>query len=160
MIDATRVVPMILSAAILSGCMCLMPMEHMDKEKKDGMKGMGMGEMQGNHHMMGQSAGKESGDISIIFSTVPERPRRGENVLRVKLTDGKTGHSVENAQVVFRFTMMMPGMVVQEAKAMRTQDGVYESRADLSMAGQWDVIVEVTPPAKAILSERFTVIVS
>ena len=150
------------SSATLSGCMGMMPMGNMmdmDMGKKHDMGCMEMGEKRMSHQMMGQTAHKPRGDISVVFSTVPENPRVGENLLRAKLTEGLSGNSIENAEVVFRFIMMMPGMIVQEAKAMRTLEGFYEARADLSMAGQWDLVVEIKQPGQPPRRETFTVIV-
>lgn len=147
------------SSAFLSGCMGMMSMGNMmdmDMGKKHDMGCMEMGERRMGHQMMGGMTQKP-GDIAVTFSTVPEKPRIGENILRVRLTEGTPGNAIEKAEVVFRFTMMMPGILVQEAKAMRTQEGFYEARAELSMAGQWDIVVEITQPGQPPRRETFTI---
>ena len=143
----------------LSGCTCMMPMGNMDMPKKDDMEKRGMEESGSPHRMAGMTAPQQAGDLSLSFSTVPDKPRVGENLFRLKLTDGKSGTPIANAEVVFRFTMMMPGMIVQGEKAMLTREGVYEAKADLNMAGQWDIVVEIKQPSQPARRETFTVFV-
>jgi Cu(I)/Ag(I) efflux system membrane fusion protein len=151
--------PVVVSMVSLSGCMCMMPMGNMDMGRKDDTGKNGMEERRMPHRMGGMTAPKEASDISMTFNTIPDRPRVGENLLRLKLADGKSGTPIPNAEVVFRFTMMMPGMIVREEKATLTQEGVYQAKADLNMAGQWDIVVEIKRPSQPARREMFTVFV-
>jgi membrane fusion protein, copper/silver efflux system len=117
--------------------------------------------MEGMKNMPGMSAQakavsetrKVSGYL-LTFSTVPEIPKAGENILRLKLTD-QSGQSVTNAQVVFAYTMPMPGMMESKAKATHTKDGIYEAKALLGMGGTWVVTANVTLPDLPPISEKF-----
>ncbi|MGH7233453.1 MAG: FixH family protein [Nitrospiraceae bacterium] len=143
----------------LSGCMCMMPMGNMDMGRKDDMGKHGMEESRMPHAMAGMADPKQGGDISLTFTTIPDTPRVGKNLLRLKLADAKSGTPIPNAEVVFRFTMMMPGMIVREEKATLIKEGIYEAKADLKMAGQWDIAVEITQPGQPVRREMFTVLV-
>jgi Cu(I)/Ag(I) efflux system membrane fusion protein len=148
------------------------------EKKMEGMEGMGKGGvsappgregekegMEGMKDMPGMSAPakavsetrKASGYL-LTLSTVPEIPKAGENILRLKLTD-QSGKSVTNAQVVFAYTMPMPGMMESKAKATHTKDGVYEAKALLGMGGTWAITANVTLPNLPPISEKFQITV-
>jgi len=96
--------------------------------------------------------------FSLTLSTVPDKPKAGENVLRLKLAD-QAGKPVTNAQVVFVYTMPMPGMMESKAKATHTKDGIYEAKALLGMGGTWVVTANVTLPNLPPISEKFQIAV-
>ena len=78
-------------------------------------------------------------------------------MLRLKLAD-QAGKPVTNAQVVFAYTMPMPGMM--ETKVSATyKDGVYEGKAMLGMGGTWVVTANVTLPNLPPISEKFQITV-
>src|SRR6058998_2271957 len=97
--------------------------------------------------------------FSLTLSTVPDNPKAGENMLRLKLAD-QAGKPVTNAQVVFAYTMAMPGMMESKAKATHTKDGVYEAKALLGMGGTWVVTANVTLPNLLPISEKFQLAVA
>jgi Cu(I)/Ag(I) efflux system membrane fusion protein len=101
---------------------------------------------------------KVSGYV-LTLSTVPAIPKAGETVLRLKLTDPE-GKSVTNANVLFVYTMPMPGMTDTKATAVRTKDGIYEGKAMLGMAGTWEVRVSVMVPGRPAITEKFQVAVA
>jgi len=92
--------------------------------------------------------------FSLTFSTMPETPKAGETLLRLKVTD-PAGYEVTNAQVVFTYTMPMPGMTESKAKAIHTKDGIYEGKAMLGMGGTWVVTTNVTIQGLPPISEKF-----
>jgi len=96
--------------------------------------------------------------FSLTLSTVPDKPKAGDNVLRLKLAD-QAGKPVTNAQVVFVYTMPMPGMMESKAKATHTKDGIYEAKALLGMGGTWVVTANVTLPILPPISEKFQIAV-
>src|SRR5213594_3989660 len=96
--------------------------------------------------------------FSLTLSTVPDKPKAGENVLRLKLAD-QAGKPVTNAQVVFAYTMPMPGMMESKAKTTHTKDGIYEAKALLGMGGTWVVTANVTLPNLPPISEKFQIAV-
>jgi Cu(I)/Ag(I) efflux system membrane fusion protein len=97
---------------------------------------------------------RQSGDVSLTLTTVPEKPKPGESMLRLKLAD-KAGKAIANAQVIFLYTMPMPGMTDTKVPAIY-KGGAYEGKAMLGMRGTWDVTVHVTIPGKPPIKEKFS----
>jgi Cu(I)/Ag(I) efflux system membrane fusion protein len=117
----------------------------------EGMKGMpGMKEEQSKAVM----ETRQVSGFTLAFSTVPEKPTAGETLLRLKVAD-PAGYGVTNAQVVFTYTMPMPGMTESKAKATHAKDGIYEAKAMLGMSGTWVVMANVTLPGLPPISEKF-----
>ena len=162
MTSITQFVAASLMPALVSGCMCMMPMEKMDMGK-DNMGQMDMGDKGRSHEMTGTKgdntkAEKRVGDLMVAFSTIPAKPTVGENVLRVKLTDA-SGGTVRDAVVTFDVTMTMPGMAVMEEKAAMTRD-VYQANTNFGMAGEWQITVKIQRAGEAERREHFTVTVT
>src|SRR5437016_8798297 len=119
--------------------------------KMEGMKGMpGMK----SEPAKAVSETRQAAGFSLTFSTVPETPKAGETLLRLKVID-PAGYGATNAQVVFVYTMPMPGMIESKAKATHTKDGMYEAKALLGMGGMWVVTANVTLPNLPPISEKF-----
>ena len=157
----TQFVAVSLMPAVVSGCMCMMPMEKMDMGK-DNRGQMDMGDKGQSHEMAGTQVDKTKvekrvGDLMVAFSTIPAKPTVGENVLRVKLTDA-SGGTVRDAVVTFDVTMTMPGMAVMEEKAAMTRD-VYQANTNFGMAGEWQITVKIQRAGEAERREHFTVTV-
>src|SRR3989475_220275 len=127
------------------------------REGEKGMKGMeGMKGMPGMKSEPGKpvTETRQVSGFSLTFSTVPETPKAGETLLRLKVID-PAGYGATNAQVVFVYTMPMPGMMESKAKATHTKDGMYEAKALLGMGGMWVVTANVTLPDLPPISEKF-----
>jgi Cu(I)/Ag(I) efflux system membrane fusion protein len=92
--------------------------------------------------------------LSLALTTVPEKPKAGEVLLQLKLTD-KAGKPVTNAQVLFVYTMPMPGMADSKATARHTKDGLYEGTVMFGMGGTWIVTVNLTVPGRPPIAEKF-----
>src|SRR3989454_714270 len=133
--------------------------------EKEGMEGMnGMGGSDGMPGMKSEpgkpvSETRQVSGFSLTFSTVPETPKAGETLLRLKVID-PAGSGATNAQVVFVYTMPMPGMMESKAKATHTKDGMYEAKALLGMGGTWVVTANVTLPDLPPISEKFQLTVA
>lgn len=97
--------------------------------------------------------------LVLTLTTLPEVPKAGENVLRLKLTD-QAGKPVTNANVVFVYTMPMPGMTDSKVTAVHTKAGIYEEKAMLGMAGTWEVRVSVSVPGRQAITEKFQFVVA
>jgi len=97
---------------------------------------------------------KKVGDLTLTLSTQPEKTKPGENILRLKVID-KSGKPVTDAQISFQYTMAMPGMVLSKAEGKHSKDGIYETKANLAMAGAWDVTVIVRRPSQKEIQEKF-----
>ncbi|HET9131569.1 MAG TPA: FixH family protein, partial [Terriglobia bacterium] len=143
------------------GAMAGMP--GMSMEGMAGMQGMeGTKGMEGMKDMkMGMPAKsgpteKKVQDVTLTLSTQPEKPKAGENVLRLKITD-RNGKPVTDAQVSFQYTMNMAGMTVSQTDAKPSKDGVYETKVNFAMAGEWDVTAIVRRPGQKEIQEKFKV---
>ena len=135
-----------------------------------GMPGMSMAGTQGMEGMKGMEGKgmktdaptkpglqeKKVQDLTLTFSTRPEKAKAGENVLRLKITD-KAGNPVKDAQVNFQYTMNMQGMVPSKADATLSKDGFYETKANLGMQGEWEVTVMVRRSGQKEIQEKFKV---
>jgi membrane fusion protein, copper/silver efflux system len=128
-----------------------------------GMKGMeGMQGMKGMENMPGMQMGskKEGAEtrqingLTLSLTTAPEQPKAGDVLLKLKLTD-QTGKPVTNAQVLFVYTMPMPGMTDSKAMARHTADGLYEGKVMFGMGGTWVVTVNVTVPGQSPIVEKY-----
>jgi Cu(I)/Ag(I) efflux system membrane fusion protein/cobalt-zinc-cadmium efflux system membrane fusion protein len=95
------------------------------------------------------------------LSSEPNPPRKGSNVFRVKLTDGK-GAAIAGAQVTVTF--FMPGMPAMGMAAMRTVvtmsdkgNGVYEGSGLLGSGGAWQVTILARKNGQTIISKQLNV---
>lgn len=116
------------------------------------MAGMNMGDMK--EQMPAQT--RQSKGLSLTLTTVPEKPKVGDVLLRLTLSD-QAGKPIPNAQVLFIYTMPMPGMTDSKATAQHTKDGVYESTVMFGMGGTWVVTVTMTVPGRPPVREQFQV---
>ncbi|MDC8447599.1 MAG: efflux RND transporter periplasmic adaptor subunit [Nitrospira sp.] len=158
----------------MSGMKSMGGMSGREMEGMQGMKGMegmkGIEDMPGMKGMSGMP-GMDSGSAKAIsetrkvagytltFTTLPETPKAGEVLLRLKLTD-QTGKPVTNAQVLFVYTMPMPGMTDSKVTARHTEDGLYEGKVMFGMGGTWIVTVNVTIPGQPPVIEKFQFLVA
>lgn len=137
----------------------------------DSMSGMqGMERMPGMKDMSGMP-GMDSGSAKAIseihkvagyiltFTTLPETPKVGEVLLRLRVAD-QTGKPVTNAQAMFVYTMPMPGMTDSKVTARHTKDGLYEGKVMFDMGGTWVVAANVTIPGKSPVIEKFQFMVA
>jgi len=122
----------------------------------EGMPGMQMGDMKGMEGMKGPSVPetRQVAGLSLALTTMPENPKAGNVLLKLTLTD-QAGKPVTNAQVVFVYTMPMPGMTDSKATARHTKDGLYEGTVLFGMGGTWVVTANVTVPGQPPIAEKF-----
>jgi Cu(I)/Ag(I) efflux system membrane fusion protein len=131
-----------------------MPME--DMKGMPGMKGMenmpGM-EMGSKKEMTGAETRQMNG-LTLSLTTVPEKPKAGNVLLKLTLTD-QAGKPVTDAQVVFVYTMPMPGMTDTKVTARHIKDGLYEGTVLFGMGGTWVVTVNMTVPGRPPIAEKY-----
>lgn len=148
---------------ILASASFLLDSESRLKEAMGAMAGMaGHGDMKGMETQAAPKAGpqeKKVQDLTLTLLTQPEKPKAGENVIRLKIAD-KSGQPIKDAQVSFVFNMTMPGMVPSKGEGKLSQDGFYETKTMLAMAGQWEVTVIVRRPGQKEIQEKFSVVAS
>ena len=118
--------------------------------KMEGMAGMEMG----NKNGMTVAETRQMDGLTLSLTSVPEKLKAGEVLLRLKVTD-QAGKPVTNAQVVFVYTMPMPGMADSKASARHTKDGLYEGTAMFGMGGTWLMTVNLTVPGRPAVAEKF-----
>jgi len=121
-----------------------------DMKGMEGMKGMEMG---GKKETAG-AAIRQSNGLTLSLVTAPENPPPGPVLLKLTLKD-QAGKPVTNAQVVFVYTMPMPGMTDTKVTARPTKDGLYEGNVLFGMGGTWVVTVNVTVPGQPLIAEKF-----
>ncbi|WHZ24337.1 MAG: CzcABC family efflux RND transporter, membrane fusion protein [Nitrospira sp.] len=132
---------------------------HEGKMEMEGMPGMQTGGMEGMAGMGDQKAivvaeTRKASGFSLTLTTVPDKPKAGDVLLRLTLTD-QAGKPVTNAQVVFIYTMPMPGMADSKASARHAGDGLYEGKAMFGMGGTWVVTAAVTLSGHPPIAEKF-----
>jgi len=111
------------------------------------------GEM-GSKKGMAGAATREINGLTLSLTTASENPKPGPVLLKLTLTD-QAGKPVTNAQVVFVYTMPMPGMMDSKATARHIKDGLYEGPVLFGMGGTWVVTVNLTVPGRAPIAEQF-----
>lgn len=145
---------------ILASAGFLLDSESRLKEAMGAMAGMAGHDMKGMEAQAAAKPGpqeKKVQDLTLTLLTQPDNPKAGENVIRLKVTD-KAGQVVKDAQVSFVFNMTMPGMIPIKGEGKLSQDGFYETKAMLSMAGQWEVSVNVRRPGGKEIQEKFSLV--
>ena len=79
-------------------------------------------------------------EVSLRWTAEPEPPTTGLVTLSLELAEGQ--RPVERAEVRLEGTMTHPGMAPVSATAGEISPGRYDARMDLSMAGDWVILVD------------------
>ncbi len=95
------------------------------------------------------------------LTTDPNPPRKGSNIIRVKLTN-QDGTAVTGASVTVTFYMAaMPAMGMAAMKtvinATDKGGGMYEGRGELGSGGTWQVTIRAQQNGQAIANKQLTV---
>jgi len=101
---------------------------------------------------------------TIDFTSDPNPPRKGQNVFRVRLTDGKGG-GISGAQVTARFYMAaMPAMGMSAmnttAALIDKGNGLYEGAGSLDSGGTWQGTITARKNGQTIASKQLSVTVT
>lgn len=109
----------------------------------------------------GEASAMNARQTKLELTTEPNPPRRGSNVLRVKITDA-SGSPVSGAHV--NVTFFMPAMPAMGMAAMRTSadltdkgNGLYEGTGTLESGGTWQVTIIAKNNGQTIGSTQFNV---
>src|SRR5436190_22014177 len=102
---------------------------------------------------------KEQANVGL--TTDPNPPRKGSNVVHVKLT-GQDGQPIAGANVTVTFFMAaMPAMGMASMKTViNTSDkggGMYEGKGDLGSGGTWQVTIRAQKDGQVIANKQLTV---
>jgi len=84
-------------------------------------------------------------DIALQYEIAPQPARVGATTIDLKLTD-KNGAPVGGARVELEGNMSHAGMGPVSVEAKEIQTGKYRGTLQLTMAGDWIVLVHVTLP--------------
>src|SRR6266699_2941214 len=98
---------------------------------------------------------------NVEFTTEPEPPHKGNNIVRVKLT-GEDGKPIAGANVTATFYMAaMPAMGMAAMKTVINASdkgaGMYEGKGDLGSGGTWQVSIRAQQNGQTIASKQLTV---
>jgi RND family efflux transporter MFP subunit len=99
--------------------------------------------------------------VKLEFTTDPTPPRKGGNVVHVKLADGG-GSPISSAEV--SVTFYMPAMPAMGMAAMRAAiplsdkgNGLYEGPVQLESGGTWQVTIAAKKNGQALTSKQLSV---
>ena len=84
-------------------------------------------------------------DIAVQYEIAPQPPRAGATTIDLKLTD-KNGGQVGGARVDLEGNMSHAGMAPVSGDAKEIETGKYRGTLQLTMAGDWIVLVHITLP--------------
>jgi hypothetical protein len=84
-------------------------------------------------------------DIAVQYEVAPQPPRAGAVIIDLKLTD-KSGGLVSGARVDLEGNMSHAGMNPISGEAKEIETGKYRGTLELTMAGDWIVLVHITLP--------------
>lgn len=84
-------------------------------------------------------------DIAVQYEIAPQPPRAGTTTIDVKLTD-KNGVPVGGARVDLEGNMSHAGMAPVNGEAKEIETGKYRGTLQLTMAGDWIVLVLIALP--------------
>ncbi|MGH8132707.1 MAG: efflux RND transporter periplasmic adaptor subunit [Steroidobacteraceae bacterium] len=109
----------------------------------------------------GTAAAVNVPQAKVELSTEPDPPRKGSNLIRVKLTEGN-GLPVAEAQVTATF--FMPAMPAMGMAALRVRmtlqdkgNGLYEGSGQLQSGGTWQVTILARKNGQVVATQQLSV---
>jgi hypothetical protein len=97
--------------------------------------------------------------LTVTHEIAPQPPRVGRVAIALRLADG-SGKAATGARVVLEGNMSHAGMSPVFAEALETGNGSYRATMDLSMAGDWIMLVHVTLADGRKVEQQFEITVS
>ena len=95
-------------------------------------------------------------NLTLWHEVSPYSPRVGQVTITLKLTDASVT-PVTGARIRLEGNMSHPGMVPVFADAREIGPGRYQANMELSMAGDWYVLVHVTLPDNRKFDRQFEI---
>jgi hypothetical protein len=95
-------------------------------------------------------------DLVLLHDVSPQPPRVGPVTITLKLSD-VSGKPLSGAHIRLEGNMSHAGMTPVFAEASETDPGSYRAIMNLSMAGDWDVLVQVTLRDRRKLDQHFDI---
>jgi len=104
---------------------------------------------------------KEVDDLRVKILMDNDPPAKGKNTMRIILTDSE-GKPVTKARIKVDYSMPpmenMPTMIYKTRAKFNGE--IYRATVNFSMAGRWDIHVNVKRPGKSLAKVSFSVNVS
>jgi nitrogen fixation protein FixH len=94
-----------------------------------------------------------AGSLSATLNVVPDPPVPMEETTLELTVRNADGQPVVGADVRFDLTMPAMEMPPNRPEATEEENGVYRAQALFTMAGEWQILAEISSPGQ---SERFT----
>jgi len=108
----------------------------------------------------GAAGAMNAPQAKVELTTEPDPPRKGDNTLRVRLTD-PNGAPISGAEVSVTFSM--PAMPAMGMAAMRAQipltekgNGLYEGPGKLDSGGTWQVTILAKKNGQVVASKQLS----
>jgi len=95
-------------------------------------------------------------DLTVTHEVAPDPPRVGLSAIKLKVADA-SGKPATGIRIKLEGNMSHAGMSPVFATANETEPGQYSSRMDLSMAGDWYVVVHLILPDGRELDHQFEI---
>jgi hypothetical protein len=103
-----------------------------------------------------RQSGLVPASITIEHEVSPQPARVGQATITLRLSDASR-KAVTGAQVVLEGNMSHAGMAPEFATAKETSPGEYQATLELSMAGDWVVLVHLTLSDGKKLDQQFEI---
>ena len=103
-----------------------------------------------------RDGGEPAPDLTLAHEVSPQPPRVGPLTIVLRLTDA-AGTPVTGARLKLEGNMSHAGMVPVFADARETEPGRYRSTLELSMAGDWYILVTATLPDNRKFERQFEI---
>jgi hypothetical protein len=97
-------------------------------------------------------------DFTVAHDIAPQPPRVGQVTITLRVTDA-SGKAVTAARIGLEGNMSHAGMVPVFADAAEVEPGRYRANMELTMAGDWIVLVHLTLPSGEKVDRQFEITV-
>ena len=95
-------------------------------------------------------------DLTLAHEVSPQPPRVGQATITIRATNA-SGTPVTGARITLEGNMSHAGMVPVFADATEIEPGRYRAIMELSMAGDWFVLVHLSLPDSRKLDRQFEI---
>lgn len=97
---------------------------------------------------------ESSPNVAVDWRVFPDPPVAGPSRISLVLVDGASGRPVRGAEVRLEGNMTHPGMQPVFAAAREVSPGTYEAPLELTMGGDWLVLVDAKLPEGGVLHRQ------
>src|SRR5215216_266826 len=95
-------------------------------------------------------------DVSVAHEITPQPPRAGQVTITMRVTDA-SGRPLTGARIKLEGNMTHAGMVPAFADVTEFEPGRYRANMELSMAGDWLIVVHLTLPDGSTVDRQFEI---